>query len=79
MAELIDSDSPFHPNNAAGLQLIMQMRIYDALLSILNHVDENTADAVYEAHQNGQIVSGLPFFNVPDTGTTDTALDTEEQ
>lgn len=66
------SESPFSPDNAAALSLIMQMRIYDVLLGILDVLEDdfekshgkrpNVSDMIYEAHQAGTIVSGLPFF-----------------
>ena len=61
LEEQIDK-GPFHPDNAAGLSLITQMRIYDVLLALLNHFDEDTANSIYEAHLQGMIVSSLPTF-----------------
>lgn len=64
MAELEDGDygNPFAPENAAGLSLIVQMRIYDTLMAILNSLDAETADLVYEAHKKGRIISDLPAY-----------------
>lgn len=77
MAELDDQGipegSPFHPNNAAGLSLVMQMRNYDVLMGILDLLEDdylknhgkarNTSSLIYEAHKNGRIVSDLPFYD----------------
>jgi hypothetical protein len=70
----IDEGSPFHPDNAAGLNLVMQMRIYDVLMGILDLLeddyqkrhggkDRTTSDLIYEAHASGRIVSELPYFD----------------
>lgn len=61
MAELED-DSPFDPENAAGLSLIVQMRLYDVLMAVLNKIDPETADRIYDAHEKGQIISSLPAY-----------------
>lgn len=61
MSELKDND-PFTPENAVVWQLIVQMRIYDVLMGIMNKLDEKSADIIYEAHQAGRLVSDFPRF-----------------
>lgn len=60
--ETHDPESPFHPDNAAGLALIVHMRNYDVLMAILNKIDPMAADMVYEAHKKGQIITDLPSY-----------------
>ena len=63
MAELEEEyDNPFDANNAPGLALIVQMRLYDVLMAILNKLDSDSADLLYDAHSVGQIISALPSY-----------------
>lgn len=64
MAELEEDKGPFDPSNAAAWQLIVQMRIYDVLMGIMSHLDTETADIIYDAHQAGRLVSEPPKFGV---------------
>lgn len=62
---------PFSPNEAPGLQLIVQMRIYDVLCAIYTEMtmDENgvseKARNLLEAHSKGLILGPLPLINLP--------------
>jgi hypothetical protein len=53
MSELKDDDEATMEEIALA-QLTLLMRNYDLMMALLNHFDKDTADAIYEAHENGQ-------------------------
>ena len=65
-ADPVQNDDPFHPSNVAGVQLIVQMRIYDVLLGILanlNEQGEELSNILIETHNNGKIMGPLPWID----------------
>ena len=50
--------------DAKQITAITLMRIYDLLGAILTHLDEDTANAILEAHANGKLVGPLPSLNI---------------
>lgn len=56
-----DSD-PFTPENAAGLSLIVQMRMYDVLLGIYSEMNPDRAARLIERHQAGKVIGPYPNF-----------------
>lgn len=59
---------PFHPENAIGLILIQQLRIYDALMAILHEQDAAAAGKLHNLHEQGQILGSLPIIDM-ETGS----------
>lgn len=57
-------NDPFHPNNVQAVQLIVQMRIYDALMSILAVQDEEASTRLHELHSNGKVLGSLPYIDL---------------
>lgn len=64
MAELEDeaASDPFSPEEAPGLSLIMQMRIYDVLMAMYMETNMEAAKDLLEMHSRGQILGPLPSF-----------------
>lgn len=58
------SQDAFSPENSMKLALVVQMRIYDVLMALLNEQNEDVATRLYEVHSNGQIIGSLPWLNV---------------
>jgi hypothetical protein len=56
--------NPFSAEEAPGVQLIVQMRIYDCLIALLTVADEELADNLLAAHAQGKIVTPLPAFKM---------------
>lgn len=62
---LQDEDlDPLSDKNVHGVNAITLMRIYDLLGIIATHLDEETATAILEAHEQGQLVGPLPYLNM---------------
>lgn len=59
-----DNNDPFSIENAPGVSLIVQMRIYDTLMALLTVQAPEKATALFEAHAAGKIVASLPLFNM---------------
>lgn len=57
-----DDNDPFGPAQAPGISLIMQFRIYDALMALLTHFDEETAEALLDMHAKGATLGSAPQF-----------------
>jgi hypothetical protein len=56
--------NPFSPEEAPGVQLIVQMRLYDVLLGILTVLDKGMAESIITAHAEGKILAPLPALNL---------------
>jgi hypothetical protein len=54
---------PFAPDQAPGIQLIVQMRIYDTLMALLTKVDKDTAKELMQLHAAGKLMGTTPFFD----------------
>lgn len=69
------SNDPFSQEEAPGVQLIVQMRIYDALMALLTELAPDKAQALMELHEQGTLMGNSPAF----TGTfvADTLKSTE--
>lgn len=50
--------------NPEVVQLIVQMRIYDVLMAILNKIDQKSADDLHALHSEGKILGSLPFIDI---------------
>ena len=57
---VVGSSGPLSSDEAPGVQLIVQMRIYDALMGILTHLDAETAEALADLHRSGGILMSSP-------------------
>lgn len=55
---------PFSPELAPAFTLITQMRIYDVLLGIYTHLDEDKATALMELHAQGKILGSPPSLDL---------------
>lgn len=55
--------SPFGPEEAPGIQLIVQMRIYDVLMAIYTNLDKEGAADLMEIHTKGGVIGSLPVFD----------------
>lgn len=55
---------PFSRDNAPKLNLIVNMRIYDALMALLNHFNHDAALALHEKHADGKVIGSLPWLNI---------------
>jgi hypothetical protein len=55
--------SPFGPEEAPGISLIVQMRIYDVLMAMYTHLDKVGAADLMEIHTKGGIIGSLPLFD----------------
>jgi hypothetical protein len=56
-------NDPFSPDNAPGMSLIVQMRMYDVLLAILNEQNPDVCDRILEAHAQGKLLAPVVTFN----------------
>lgn len=54
----------FSPEEAPGVQLIVQMRLYDVLMAVLTELNSDLAANLIEAHAEGRIVGPLPSFKI---------------
>lgn len=66
--EALESVDALSAEIAPGLSLIVQMRIYDVLMGIYRHLDLENANALYEFHVKGGVLSPEPFYD-PDAAT----------
>lgn len=55
---------PFAPENAPGLSLVVQMRIYDVLLGIYSEMAPEKAAALMDMHAGGKVIGSLPNFDL---------------
>lgn len=53
---------PFSAQGAPGVQLIVQMRIYDVLLGIYTHLDPEKAEKLADVHRSGAVLLSSPNF-----------------
>lgn len=59
-----DSEDPFSTENAPKVSLVVQMRMYDALMALLSVQDPEMAAKLHEVHANGKIVGALPYLDM---------------
>lgn len=57
--------NPFSPEEAPGVLVIIGMRIYDVLLTILAEQNESAADKLAALHEDGKLLGPLPKLNIP--------------
>lgn len=62
--EDIEDIDPFSTENAPKVALIVQMRIYDAVMALLNEKDPEAAAALHEIHAAGKVLGSLPFLDL---------------
>lgn len=55
--------SPFGPNEAPGINLVVNMRIYDVLMAIYTHLNAQGAQDLMNIHAKGGILGTLPLFD----------------
>lgn len=71
MAELddagVENTDPFSPENVPSVNLVVNMRIYDVLMAIYTHLDEDGAEALHNLHEDGKILGALPYLNLEPT------------
>lgn len=58
------NDDPFSPENVGKLQLVVNMRIYDALMALLNETDPEAAAKLHQLHASGKVLGSLPWLDV---------------
>lgn len=54
---------PFDASNAPGLSLVMQFRIYDALMTLIRLQDEEASNRLLEIHAKGAVLGASPEFS----------------
>lgn len=59
-----EKDELISAQDAQQITVITLMRIYDVLGAILNHLDEDQAEALMTRHANGELVGPLPSLNI---------------
>jgi hypothetical protein len=65
MGELEDTrEDAFSPENSQKLQLVVQMRIYDVLMALLNESSPDVAEKLYHLHSDGKVLGSLPWLNM---------------
>lgn len=62
--KLAPSDDPFDIANVGGQALIVQMRLYDVLMGIYNHLDTDKAGALVQIHESGKLFLGYPKLSL---------------
>ena len=55
---------PLSPEVAPGVQVIIQMRIYDVLMAIYTDMNPTGADALIQLHSQGKILGPLPTIDM---------------
>lgn len=63
-AEYEPDTDPFSPTNAPKLALVVNMRIYDVLMALLNEKDPEAATRLHEIHSEGRVVGSLPYIDL---------------
>lgn len=66
MSDQVNLD-PFDEQNVKQVQLIVQMRTYDALMAILANLNEDgaaAAEVLHNLHAQGKIVGSLPVIDL---------------
>jgi hypothetical protein len=58
------SQDAFSAENSVKLSLVVQMRIYDVLMALLNEQNEEVATRLYELHSDGKVLGSLPWLNI---------------
>lgn len=60
MSELEDPDAP-SVEELLSANLVQQLRIYDVLIHILAHFNEEAADKIMTLHENAGLYGPMPF------------------
>lgn len=55
---------PFDPTVAPGVQIIIQMRIYDVLMAILQDANPEAAARLHQIHSEGKVLGALPWIDM---------------
>lgn len=56
-------NDPFSPEAAPGVSLVVQLRIYDVLLAMLNEMSPEKAEELMDLHSTGALMAPSPFYN----------------
>jgi hypothetical protein len=56
-------EDPFSPESAPGVSLVVQLRIYDVLLAMLNEMSPDKAEALMDLHATGALMAPPPMYN----------------
>lgn len=59
-----EDNDPFSPVNCPKLSLVVQMRIYDVLMAILNEQNTEMADTLDRIHAAGKVAGALPYIDL---------------
>lgn len=54
LEERENSTAPDEPSTESKIIISLLMRIYDVQMAMLSHMSKDTADRLYEAHENGE-------------------------
>lgn len=57
-------EDAFSPENSAKLSLVVQMRIYDVLMALLNEQNEEAASLLHDLHAAGKVLGSLPWLDM---------------
>jgi len=55
--------SPFSAEEAPGIALVINMRIYDVLMAIYTNMNPEGAQQLMDIHTKGGIIGSLPLFD----------------
>jgi hypothetical protein len=55
---------PFTQDNAPIVSLIVQMRLYDVMMALLNEQNPEAAAALHRVHAQGGILGSLPYIDL---------------
>lgn len=53
---------PLSPQQAPGISLVVQMRLYDVAMAILREMNEEVHTELLQAHSEGLILGPVPEF-----------------
>lgn len=63
MSQDQQSNNAFDPANTGAVSLVVQLRTYDVLFTILTHLNKDMARDLMSLHQQGIVVGSEPFVN----------------
>lgn len=66
---------PFAPENVGAVQLVVAMRIYDALMALLQATDAAAHDQLNEIHESGGVAWSLPWIDLTSPDEESNAAD----
>lgn len=63
----VQGTDPFSPETAPAVNLIVSMRIYDALMALLQATDEEAHDMLNALHESGKVAWSLPWISLSES------------